>query len=202
MPPRRDGRYYLYFPARTPRAGSASARRSARGRRPVRAPAGADQGRVLIDPAVFEDEDGSHYLYFGGIWGGQLQKYRDNQYSEAHEEPGRAPALGPRVGRLDACMTELAEPTREVQILDEHGQPLRADDHARRFFEGPWLHRYQVATICRTHWQHPSAVLRHRRQPVWPVHLRWRDPHPVVGWTTHHPSASSKGSGTCSITMH
>ena len=102
------------------------------------------KGAYSIDPTVFEDEDGSHYLYFGGIWGGQLQKYRDNQYDVAHEEPeGSAPALGPRVGRLDAGMTELAEPTREVQILDEHGQPLRADDHARRFFEGPWLHRYQ-----------------------------------------------------------
>ena len=56
------------------------------------------KGAYSIDPAVFEDDDGSHYLYFGGIWGGQLQKYRDNQYSEAHEEPeGGAPALGPRV---------------------------------------------------------------------------------------------------------
>ncbi|MCW1777504.1 hypothetical protein NB693_24700 [Pantoea ananatis] len=36
-----------------------------------------------------------------------------------------------------------AERTREVAILDEHGQPLRADDHARRFFEGPWLHKDQ-----------------------------------------------------------
>lgn len=64
-------------------------------------------GTYSIDPAVYEDGDGdgdgAHYLYFGGIWGGQLQKYRDNRYDAAHEEPtSDAPALGPRVGRLDA----------------------------------------------------------------------------------------------------
>ncbi len=125
----RDGRYYLYFPAKDAegrfRIGAAIGTRPEGPFVPQPEPI---KGAYSIDPAVFEDEDGSHYLYFGGIWGGQLQKYRDNQYSEAHEEPeGSAPALGPRVGRLDACMTELAEPTREVQILDEHGQPLRAD---------------------------------------------------------------------------
>jgi beta-xylosidase len=29
-----------------------------------------------IDPAVFKDDDGSYYMYFGGIWGGQLQRWR------------------------------------------------------------------------------------------------------------------------------
>ena len=81
------------------------------------------EGTYSIDPAVYEDDDGTQYLYFGGIWGGQLQKYRDNRYDAAHEEPtGDAPALGPRVGRLDASMTRLAEPTREIIILDEHGR--------------------------------------------------------------------------------
>jgi hypothetical protein len=40
-----------------------------------------------IDPAVFENEDGKYYMYFGGIWGGQLQKYRNNKYAEENEEP-------------------------------------------------------------------------------------------------------------------
>ncbi|MBD4229587.1 alpha-N-arabinofuranosidase, partial [Xanthomonas citri pv. citri] len=71
------------------------------------------------------------------------QHYRDNVYAQTHQEPvGEAPALGPRVARLHAHMTELAEPSREVVILDEHGAPLRADDHARRFFEGPWVHQH------------------------------------------------------------
>ena len=33
-----------------------------------------------IDPAVFPDDDGKYYMYFGGIWGGQLQSYRNNIY--------------------------------------------------------------------------------------------------------------------------
>ena len=40
------------------------------------------KGSYSIDPAVFCDDDGSHYMYFGGIWGGQLQRYRDNKAIE------------------------------------------------------------------------------------------------------------------------
>ena len=141
----RDGRYYLYFPAKDDadifRIGVAV---SDRPEGPFTAAPEPIAGAYSIDPAVFGDDDGAHYLYFGGIWGGQLQKYRENRYDASHEEPiGDAPALGPRVAQLDAGMTTLAEPTREVLILDEHGHPLRADDHARRFFEGPWVHKYQ-----------------------------------------------------------
>jgi Na+/melibiose symporter-like transporter len=32
-----------------------------------------------IDPCVFKDDDGKIYCYFGGIWGGQLQWYKDNK---------------------------------------------------------------------------------------------------------------------------
>ena len=28
---------------------------------------------LTADPAVFEDHDGAFYMYWGGIWGGQLQ---------------------------------------------------------------------------------------------------------------------------------
>lgn len=192
----RDGRYYLYFPAKDAegrfRIGAAIGTRPEGPFVPQPEPI---KGAYSIDPAVFEDKDGSHYLYFGGIWGGQLQKYRDNQYSEAHEEPeGSAPALGPRVGRLDACMTELAEPTREVQILDEHGQPLRADDHARRFFEGPWLHRYQGRyylsySTGNTH-QLCYAI---GDSPYGPFTYAGVILTPVVGWTTHHSICQFEG---------
>lgn len=192
----RDGRYYLYFPAKDAegrfRIGVAI---GARPEGPFVPQPEPIKGAYSIDPAVFEDEDGSHYLYFGGIWGGQLQKYRDNQYSEAHEEPeGSAPALGPRVGRLDAGMTELAEPTREVQILDEHGQPLRADDHARRFFEGPWLHRYQGRyylsySTGNTH-QLCYAI---GDSPYGPFTYAGVILTPVVGWTTHHSICQFEG---------
>ena len=39
-------------------------------------------GSYSIDPAVFEDVDGKHYMFFGGLWGGQLQRYRNNKAQE------------------------------------------------------------------------------------------------------------------------
>lgn len=192
----RDGRYYLYFPAKDRqgmfRIGVAASHRPEGPFIPEPEPMA---GTYSIDPAVYEDDDGTHYLYFGGIWGGQLQKYRDNRYDAAHEEPaGDAPALGPRVGRLDACMTRLAEPTREIIILDEHGQPLRADDHARRFFEGPWLHKYQGRYYL-SYSTGDTHLLCYAvgDSPYGPFTYGGVILTPVVGWTTHHSICAFEG---------
>lgn len=192
----RDGRYYLYFPAKDAhgmfRIGVAAADRPEGPFTPEPEPI---KGAYSIDPAVFEDDDGTHYLCFGGIWGGQLQKYRDNRYDPAHEEPaGDAQALGPRIGRLDACMTRLAEPTREIIILDEHGQPLRADDHARRFFEGPWLHKHQGRYYL-SYSTGDTHLLCYATSdsPYGPFTYRGVILTPVVGWTTHHSICAFQG---------
>ncbi len=48
-------------------------------------------------------------MYFGGIWGGQLQKYRNNQYSEENEEPQEnEPALNPIIALLSDDMKQFA----------------------------------------------------------------------------------------------
>lgn len=192
----RDGRYYLYFPAKDRqgmfRIGVAASHRPEGPFTPEPAPM---EGTYSIDPAVYEDDDGTHYLYFGGIWGGQLQKYRDNRYDAAHEEPtGDAPALGPRVGRLDASMTGLAEPTREIIILDEQGQPLRAADHARRFFEGPWLHKYQGRYYL-SYSTGDTHLLCYAigDSPYGPFTYGGVILTPVVGWTTHHSICAFEG---------
>lgn len=192
----RDGRYYLYFPAKDAdgmfRIGVAAADRP---EGPFTAEPEPIEGAYSIDPAVFEDDDGTHYLCFGGIWGGQLQKYRDNRYDPAHEEPaGDAPALGPRIARLDASMTRLAEATREIVILDGHGQPLRADDHARRFFEGPWLHRYQGRYYL-SYSTGDTHLLCYATSdsPYGPYTYRGVILTPVVGWTTHHSICAFRG---------
>jgi glycoside/pentoside/hexuronide:cation symporter, GPH family len=192
----RDGRYYLYFPAKDRdgifRIGIASADRP---EGPFVAQPEAIAGSYSIDPAVFADGDGTHYMYFGGIWGGQLQKYRDNRYDAAHVEPtGDAPALGPRVARLRDDMVEFAEAPREVVILDEAGQPLRADDHERRFFEAAWLHRhggryYLSWSTGNTH------LLCHGvgDSPYGPFTWLGTILTPVVGWTTHHSICEFEG---------
>ncbi|HBK47106.1 MAG TPA: alpha-N-arabinofuranosidase [Xanthomonadaceae bacterium] len=192
----RDGIYYLYFPAK--RADGIFQIGVAVGDRPegpFRAEPEPIAGSYSIDPAVFADEDGEYYLYFGGIWGGQLQKYRDNRYHEAHVEPsGAAAALGPRVARLSADMKQLAEPSREVLILDEAGQPLRADDHARRYFEGPWLHRhggryYLSYSTGDTH----LLCYAVGDNPYGPFTYEGVILTPVLGWTTHHSIVEFEG---------
>ena len=192
----RDGRYYLYFPAKTAeglfRIGVAVGEHPAGPFTPQPRPI---DGTYSIDPSVFADDGGEHYLLFGGIWGGQLQKYRDNAYDAGNEEPRDGePALGPRIARLRADMLELDEPTREVQILDEQGRPLRADDHNRRYFEGPWLHKYEgryylsystgnTHLLCYAVGDNPYGPFTYQGQVL----------RPVVGWTTHHSICAYEG---------
>ncbi|MEO6102851.1 MAG: family 43 glycosylhydrolase, partial [Pseudoxanthomonas sp.] len=87
----RDGRYYLYFPAK--RADGIFQIGVAVGNGPT-GPFVPESlpidGSYSIDPAAFTDEDGACYLYFGGLWGGQLQKYRDNVHDHLNEEPDDA----------------------------------------------------------------------------------------------------------------
>lgn len=183
------GRYYLFFPARDAhgmfRIGVAVGDRP---EGPFVAEPQPIAGSYSIDPAVFRDTDGSHYMYFGGLWGGQLQQYRDNRHDPSHVEPaGAAPALGPRVARLTADLKQFAHPPREVSIVDAQGAPLRADDHARRFFEASWLHRhagryYLSWSTGNTHY----LCYATSDDPYGPFTYRGRILEPVVGWTTHH----------------
>jgi hypothetical protein len=184
----KDGRYYLYFPAKRAdgifQIGVASGERP---EGPFRAEPLAIAGSYSIDPAVLADGD-DHYMYFGGLWGGQLQKYRDNRFAESHQEPlDHEPALGPRVARLTADMKQFAESPREVIIIDEHGQPLRAADHARRYFEGPWMHKYQGRyylsySTGNTHF----LCYAIGTNPYGPFTYQGQILTPVIGWTTHH----------------
>ncbi|HEU4487625.1 MAG TPA: glycoside hydrolase family 43 protein [Povalibacter sp.] len=192
----KDGKYYLYFPAKRPdgifQIGVAVGDRP---EGPFTPEPEAIKGSYSIDPAVFVDDDGAAYMYFGGIWGGQLQKYRDNVYGEKNEEPADdAPALGPRVARLSADMKQFAEAPREVVILDEAGQPLRAGDHDRRFFEASWLHKYKGKyyfsySTGDTHFLCYGIA----DNPYGPFAYQGRILMPVIGWTTHHSICEFQG---------
>jgi beta-xylosidase len=97
-----------------------------------------------MDPCVFVDDDGQAYMYFGGLWGGQLEKWRTGTLDPVGVEPkGTEPTLGPKVARMADDILSFAGPIEEVAIVDQDGQPIPAKDHARRFFEGPWLHKYE-----------------------------------------------------------
>ena len=137
--------FYLYFPAKRAdgifQIGVAVSNSPAG---PFIAEPRAIKGSYTIDPAVFKDDDGKYYMYFGGLWGGQLQSYRNNIYDANHQEPpAHEPALCPKMALLSEDMTAFEETVKEILILDEDGKPLLAGDNDRRFFEASWLHKYQ-----------------------------------------------------------
>lgn len=192
----KDGKYYLYFPAKRKdgifQIGVAISD-SPTG--PFTPEPEAIKGSYSIDPAVFGDDDGEFYMYFGGIWGGQLQKYRNNKYDEKNEEPAdNEPALGPIVAKLTADMKEFAETPREIQILDENGNPLLAGDHERRFFEAAWVYKYN-GTYYFTYSTGNTHLLCYAtgKNPYGPFTYRGTILTPVVGWTTHHSVCEYEG---------
>ncbi len=190
-----DGRYYLYFPLKDRndifRFGVAIADRPEGPFIPQPAPM---LGSYSIDVAVFRDDDGQYYFYFGGIWGGQLQRYRDNKALESAYLPsGSEPALPSRVARLRDDMLEFAEAPRPVIIVGDDGQPLRADD-PHRFFEASWMHKYN-GTYYFSYSTGDSHLLCYATgdNPYGPFRFRGVLLTPVVGWTTHHSIVCFRG---------
>jgi hypothetical protein len=153
------------------------------------------QGSYSIDPCVFQDGKGAHYIVFGGLWGGQLQRYRANKALECGREPGdQEPALCHRIARLSDDMLEFAEEPRDLVILDETGRPLKAGDHDRRFFEASWMHTYNGKyyysySTGNTH----LLCCAIGDNPYGPFTYQGVILTPVVGWTTHHAICEFKG---------
>ncbi len=192
----KDGKYYLYFPAKKAddifQIGVAVSD-SPTG--PFVAEPLPIEGSYSIDPAVFEDSDGSFYMYFGGLWGGQLQKYRNNQFADINQEPQpHETALGPIMAKLTDDMKQFAESPREIAILDENGSPLLAGDNDRRFFEASWLHKhndtyYFSYSTGDTHFICYATA----NNPYGPFVYQGRILEPVVGWTSHHSICEFEG---------
>ena len=192
----KNGKYYLYFPAK--RANGIFQIGVAISDSPIGPflpEPEAIKGSYSIDPAVFEDEDGKYYMYFGGIWGGQLQKYRNNQYDEGNEEPSAdEAALGPIVALLTDDMKEFAEEPKEIKILDKNGEEILAGDNERRFFEASWVHKYNgkyyfsystgdTHFICYATGDNPYGPFTYQG-----IILK-----PVIGWTSHHSICEVEG---------
>jgi hypothetical protein len=193
---RKAGKYYLYFPAKDHagvfRIGVAI---SDNPQGPFTAEPEAIAGTFSIDPAVFEDSDGSHYLYFGGIWGGQLQRWTSGAYVAEDRYPAaEATAIMPKVARLAQDMKSLSEAPRDILLLDEAGKPLLAGDNERRFFEASWLHKhngvyYYSYSTGDTH----NIVYATGNSPYGPFTVRGKVLEPVLGWTNHHSIVEFRG---------
>ncbi|OYP54622.1 MULTISPECIES: glycoside hydrolase family 43 protein [Segatella] len=152
------------------------------------------RGSYSIDPCVFKDDDGEIYVYFGGIWGGQLQWYKDNKMLKAEHLPeGKEDPLPSRVARMTGDVKQFAEAPRAVVIVDETGKPLPADD-PHRFFEASWMHKYNgkyyfsystgdTHLLCYAIGDNPYGPFTYQGVIL----------EPVVGWTTHHSIVEYKG---------
>jgi len=192
----KNGKYYLYFPAKRPdgifQIGVAIGESPAGPFVPEPEPI---RNSYSIDPAVFTDDDGKSYMYFGGIWGGQLQLYRNNTYHSGNKEPlPEEKSLGPRIALLTDDMTQFEGPVKELSILDQQGNPLLAGDNNRRFFEASWMHKYNGKyyfsySTGDTHF----ICYATGDNPYGPFIYQGRILSPVVGWTSHHSICAFKG---------
>ena len=191
----KNGKYYLYFPLKDKndifRIGVAVSDKPEGPFTPMDAPM---KGSYSIDPCVFE-EDGNHYMYFGGLWGGQLQRYRNNKAIECgHEPKDDEPALCARVAKLSDNMLEFAEEPRDVVILDENGEPLKAGDYDRRFFEASWMHKYNGKYYFSYSTGNTHLLCYAIGDNLYgPFTYKGVILTPVVGWTTHHSIVEFNG---------
>lgn len=195
----RNGTYYLYFPAKDRqgafRIGVATAKQPMG---PFKAKPQPIKGSFSIDPAVFTDDDGKAYMYFGGICGGQLQRNVSGTYdpngSKTDLQADDKPALTGKVAAMTPDLTEFAEPPRDVVVLDKAGKPLLGGDHDRRFFEASWMHKYKGKyyfsySTGDTHF----LAYAIGDNPYGPFTYKGHFLLPVEGWTSHHSIVEWKG---------
>lgn len=198
----KDGKYYLFFPAKA--HGGIFRIGVAVGDSPIgpfTPQPEAIKGSFSIDPAVFQDDDGSYYMYFGGLWGGQLQRWRTGKFNAqqpdsptAHSPEDHEPALLPIVAKMTDDLLEFEEKPKEIEIVDENGALLLAGDTERRFFEASWVHKYNGKyyfsySTGDTHYICYSIG----DSPYGPFIYKGRILNPVVGWTSHHSICEVQG---------
>lgn len=192
----KNGTYYLYFPLKDKqdvfRIGVAT---SANPAGPFTAEKEPIAGSYSIDPCVFRDKDGSFYMYFGGIWGGQLQRWDNNRYQA--NAPLRTPkqeAILPRVAKLSADMKHFSEAPKAIRIVDEKGRLFLEADNDKRFFEAAWMHQYKGKyyfsySTGDTHFINYAIG----DSPYGPFVYKGHLLNPVEGWTNHHSIVEIKG---------
>lgn len=188
--------YYLYFPVKDKsdvfRIGVATSKKP---EGPFVAEKQPIAGSYSIDPAVFRDDDGSFYMYFGGIWGGQLQRWDNNKYnaSGALKKPEEQAVL-PRVAKLAKDMKSFSGEVKEIRLVDENGNTFTEKQNDKRFFEASWVHKYKGKyyfsySTGDTH----NICYAVGDSPYGPFTYKGIVLSPVKGWTNHHSIVEFKG---------
>ncbi len=187
-----NGKYYLFFPAKDKsdvfRIGVAT---SPSPTGPFKAEPKPIDGSYSIDPCVFIDTDGATYMYFGGIWGGQLQRWNTGKYeangSKTDLGSDTEPELSPKFAKMTKDLLHFDGKVKDIQILNYDDKPLTGGDHDRRFFEASWMHKYNGKyyfsySTGDTHF----IAYAVGENPEGPFTYQGVILNPVVGWTNHH----------------
>jgi hypothetical protein len=188
--------YYLFFPVKDKsdifRIGVATSNKP---EGPFKAEPNPIKGSYSIDPAVFKDADGSFYMYFGGVWGGQLQRWDNNAYhANAPLKKTSGKAFEPRVAKLSKDLKSFEGAVKEIKIVDANGKEFDEKNNDKRFFEASWMHKFQgkyyfsystgdTHNICYAIGDNPYGPFTYQG-----IILK-----PVEGWTSHHSIVEIKG---------
>ena len=191
-----NGKYYLYFPVKNKQdVFQIGVAVSDKPEGPFTAEKEPIKNSYSIDPTVFKDDDGKFYMYFGGIWGGQLQRWSNNKYdSTAGNRKPEEAAILPRIARLNSDMKSFAEPVKEIKIVDKDGKAFAEKDNDKRFFEAAWMHKYKGKYYLSystgdTHF----LCYATGDNPYGPFTYQGVILNPVDGWTNHHSIIEFKG---------
>jgi hypothetical protein len=191
-----NGKYYLYFPVKNKQdVFQIGVAVSDKPEGPFTAEKNPIKNSYSIDPAVFKDDDGKFYMYFGGIWGGQLQRWNNNKYDSAAQNRNNTEmAALPRVARLSSDMKSFAEPVKEIKLVDNAGKLFGEKDNDKRFFEAAWVFKhkgkyYFTYSTGDTHF----LCYATGNSPYGPFTYQGVLLNPVEGWTNHHSIIEFRG---------
>jgi len=192
----KNNTYYFYFPAKDKdgifRIGAAVSKTPYG---PFKAQPEYIKGSFSMDPCVFIDDDGKAYMYFGGLSGGQLERWSTGKYKPDGKLPSdNEPMICPRVAKMTQDMLEFAESPNEVKILDDKNKPIKQGDFERKFFEAAWMHKYKG----KYYFSYSTGHSRHIAyatgdNPYGPFIFKGYILKPVIGWTNHHSVVEFKG---------
>lgn len=114
--------------------------------------------------------------------------WQSGSFNPGEKRPsGEDNALGPMFAEFSDDMTKFVSSPRHLVITDENGDALKAGDEERRYFEGPWMHKYNGKyylsySTGTTHF----ICYAESDAPGGPFRYKGRIMEPVLGWTTHH----------------
>ena len=139
-------------------------------------------------------------MYFGGIWGGQLQRWRNGTFNGDGESPvaylpaKNEPALCAKVARLTNDLLEFAEAPKDVMIIDENGNPLLQGITTDVFLKQAGCISIManiislIPPVIHIIYVMPLVIILTDR-----LLMPGRILEPVVGWTSHHSICEFNG---------